>query len=69
MAQDLQVEVGQRHHGADVELLAQLLERRHVARLVEARNGTPVMRPRSGSNVVGLALSGGGIRSASFCLI
>jgi hypothetical protein len=37
-----------------------------------ARNGgpepEPIMRPRAGSNVVGLALSGGGIRSASFCL-
>jgi Patatin-like phospholipase len=32
------------------------------------RDGTPVMRPRPASNVVGLALSGGGIRSASFCL-
>jgi hypothetical protein len=28
----------------------------------------PIMRPSAGSNVVGLALSGGGIRSASFCL-
>jgi predicted acylesterase/phospholipase RssA len=28
----------------------------------------PIMRPTAGSNVVGLALSGGGIRSASFCL-
>ena len=27
-----------------------------------------VLRPTAGSNVVGLALSGGGIRSASFCL-
>jgi hypothetical protein len=32
------------------------------------RDGTPVMRPKSGSNVIGLALSGGGIRSAAFCL-
>jgi hypothetical protein len=32
------------------------------------RDGTPVMRPAPGSNVVGLALSGGGIRSAAFCL-
>lgn len=32
------------------------------------RDGTPVMRPTPGSNVVGLALSGGGIRSAAFCL-
>jgi hypothetical protein len=32
------------------------------------RDGTPVMRPQPGSNVVGLALSGGGIRSAAFCL-
>src|ERR1700733_4695535 len=32
------------------------------------RDGTPVMRPRPGANVVGLALSGGGIRSAAFCL-
>jgi patatin-like phospholipase len=32
------------------------------------RDGTPVMRPRPGSNVVGLSLSGGGIRSAAFCL-
>jgi hypothetical protein len=28
----------------------------------------PILRPTAGSNVVGLALSGGGIRSASFCL-
>jgi hypothetical protein len=32
------------------------------------RDGTPVMRPKPGSNVIGLALSGGGIRSAAFCL-
>ena len=32
------------------------------------RDGTPVMRPAPNSNVVGLALSGGGIRSAAFCL-
>ena len=28
----------------------------------------PIMRPTVGSNVIGLALSGGGVRSASFCL-
>src|SRR5436190_2360857 len=28
----------------------------------------PILRPTAGSNVVGLALSGGGIRSAAFCL-
>jgi hypothetical protein len=28
----------------------------------------PILRPTAASNVVGLALSGGGIRSASFCL-
>lgn len=33
-----------------------------------ARDGTPTMRPTAASNVVGLALSGGGIRSAAFCL-
>ena len=36
------------------------------------RNGLPerepVLRPRASSNLVGLALSGGGVRSASFCL-
>jgi hypothetical protein len=32
------------------------------------RDGTPVLRPSPGSNVIGLALSGGGIRSAAFCL-
>src|ERR1700761_6660491 len=32
------------------------------------RDGTPVLRPTPGSNVIGLALSGGGIRSAAFCL-
>jgi hypothetical protein len=32
------------------------------------RDGTPVKRPKPGANVVGLALSGGGIRSAAFCL-
>jgi hypothetical protein len=34
----------------------------------EQRDGTPVMRPTASSNVVGLALSGGGIRSSAFCL-
>jgi hypothetical protein len=32
------------------------------------RDGTPVTRPGPGTNVIGLALSGGGIRSAAFCL-
>jgi hypothetical protein len=32
------------------------------------RDGTPVRRPTPSSNVIGLALSGGGIRSAAFCL-
>jgi hypothetical protein len=32
------------------------------------RDGTPVKRPNAGAHVVGLALSGGGIRSAAFCL-
>jgi Patatin-like phospholipase len=32
------------------------------------RDGTPVMRPAADSKTVGLALSGGGIRSAAFCL-
>ena len=31
-------------------------------------NGTPVLRPAPGSNLTGLALSGGGIRSSAFCL-
>jgi Patatin-like phospholipase len=36
---------------------------------VEADNDRePIMRPTARSNLVGLALSGGGIRSASFCL-
>jgi hypothetical protein len=34
----------------------------------QQRDGTPVMRPTPGSNVVGLALSGGGMRSSAFCL-
>jgi hypothetical protein len=34
----------------------------------QKRDGTPIMRPTPGSNVVGLALSGGGIRSAAFSL-
>jgi hypothetical protein len=34
----------------------------------QKRDGTPVMRPTPASNVVGLALSGGGIRSAAFSL-
>ena len=34
----------------------------------QQRDGTPVMRPTPASNVVGLALSGGGIRSSAFCL-
>lgn len=33
-----------------------------------ARDGTPIKRPTSASEVVGLALSGGGIRSSAFCL-
>src|ERR1700737_1920531 len=32
------------------------------------RDGTPIMRPILASKVIGLALSGGGIRSAAFCL-
>ena len=28
----------------------------------------PILRPTAGSNVIGLALSGGGVRSAAFCL-
>src|SRR5580700_12177092 len=31
-------------------------------------DGTPIMRPTPASNVIGLSLSGGGIRSAAFCL-
>ena len=31
-------------------------------------DGTPIMRPRRDADVIGLALSGGGIRSAAFCL-
>lgn len=34
----------------------------------QERDGTPIMRPTPASNVIGLALSGGGIRSAAFCL-
>jgi hypothetical protein len=34
----------------------------------EERDGTPVLRPTSDSKVIGLALSGGGIRSSAFCL-
>src|SRR5579871_349173 len=32
------------------------------------RDGTPVLRPKVESNLVGLSHSGGGIRSAAFCL-
>jgi Patatin-like phospholipase len=32
------------------------------------RDGTPVLRPTPESKLIGLALSGGGIRSAAFCL-
>ena len=32
------------------------------------RDDTPIMRPTPNSNVIGLALSGGGIRSSAFCL-
>jgi len=39
-----------------------------LEREAEERDGTPIMRPTPASNVVGLALSGGGIRSAAFCL-
>jgi hypothetical protein len=34
----------------------------------QERDGTPIMRPSPNSNVIGLALSGGGIRSSAFCL-
>jgi Patatin-like phospholipase len=34
----------------------------------QKRDGTPIVRPTPGSNMVGLALSGGGIRSAAFSL-
>jgi hypothetical protein len=34
----------------------------------QERDGTPILRPTAASKVVGLALSGGGIRSAAFCL-
>lgn len=34
----------------------------------QERDGTPVLRPTCDSNVIGLALSGGGIRSSAFCL-
>src|SRR5436309_5710185 len=34
----------------------------------QQRDGTPVLRPTPASKVVGLALSGGGIRSSAFCL-
>jgi hypothetical protein len=34
----------------------------------EKRDGTQVLRPTVTSNVVGLSLSGGGIRSSAFCL-
>lgn len=34
----------------------------------QERDGTPIMRPAPSSNVIGLALSGGGIRSSAFCL-
>jgi hypothetical protein len=44
--------------------------RGHVALEIEGSgtNGEPVLRPSEDSSVVGLCLSGGGIRSASFCL-
>jgi Patatin-like phospholipase len=44
---------------------------RGTFRLEKEGNGTdgePVLRPPEAANVVGLGLSGGGIRSASFCL-
>ena len=34
----------------------------------QEHDGTPIMRPVPDSNVIGLALSGGGIRSSAFCL-
>jgi predicted acylesterase/phospholipase RssA len=43
---------------ADIELIEES----------EDVTGQPILTPREGSNVVGLALSGGGIRSAAFCL-
>ena len=32
------------------------------------RDGTPILRPTPSANIIGLALSGGGIRSSAFCL-
>ncbi|HTS42614.1 MAG TPA: patatin-like phospholipase family protein, partial [Xanthobacteraceae bacterium] len=45
-------------------------KREHVQLDVESvdRYGNPVQRPSAKSELVGLSLSGGGIRSASFCL-
>jgi hypothetical protein len=34
----------------------------------QERDGTPVLRPTPDSKLIGLALSGGGIRSSAFCL-
>jgi len=34
----------------------------------QERDGTPIIRPSPNSAVIGLALSGGGIRSSAFCL-
>src|SRR5690606_12457075 len=36
--------------------------------LLATSDGTVPLRPKEGADVVGLALSGGGIRSAAFCL-
>jgi predicted acylesterase/phospholipase RssA len=46
------------------------LQRNEVVLEEEDKNedGSPILRPKAGSNLVGLALSGGGVRSAAFCL-
>jgi predicted acylesterase/phospholipase RssA len=38
------------------------------AQTAERAEGEPIMRPTASSGLAGVALSGGGIRSASFCL-
>jgi hypothetical protein len=42
--EDLDVQVGQRYHGAHGELVAQRLQRRNVAGVVDARNGAARVR-------------------------
>ena len=62
MSQNFEVEIGERHHRANAELLAQRLKRRDVGRVVDAGDGTAVMGGVLGrSERVGIGGDHGGV--------